>query len=523
MSKHVCTVLAAALAVLSLAVATQAPAESLEDLPRFKDFHVQRFSSTDRNGGNFDMVPLAPGETKVLAEMDGPGCITHIWTTHLYPVRGSLRKLVIRAWFDNAETPCVEAPLGDFFGLGHAAIYSYASEALQVGTYGGLNSFWKMPFAKHAKLTITNEGRHRCPAFYYYVDYRKYDKPQGDMACFHAVYHQAMPCKKGEPYTLLEATGRGHYVGCNLSIEQNEEGWWGEGDDRFYIDGESTPSLTGTGSEDYFSGAWCYMNEFAFPYLGMPFRARVTGDGTLDRYAPELKREQAPQWQWPSAWKKGDLWNVYRYHVADPIPFEKSLRMEIEHGADHNERQDSYSSVAYWYQSEPHAPQQPMAPVAERIPHYLRLQERAGGIYEAEDFVDVASSSQGEVTEADMNFWGKGAWSRNAILTWSAEAVGSTMTLPLSVAKTANYDLVLSAACTRRGASYRITLDGKPLRNRVELSQGSIFPFARQITLGPVRLEQGKHELGFELLARKEGGEAPELGLDAIRLLPRGK
>src|SRR5262249_23468336 len=152
--------------------------------------------------------------------------------------------------------PCVEAPLGDFFGLGHAQVYDYASQPLAVGTHCGLNCYWPMPFAKKARITVTNDGPQDCGAIYFQVDYRSFEKAPDDAGLhFFARYRQEFPAAKGKPYVLLESDGgAGHYVGCNMSIEQKDQSWWGEGDMRVYIDGEEKPIIAGTGSEDDFGG-----------------------------------------------------------------------------------------------------------------------------------------------------------------------------------------------------------------------------------------------------------------------------
>jgi D-arabinan exo alpha-(1,3)/(1,5)-arabinofuranosidase (non-reducing end) len=187
----------------------------------------------------------------------------------------------------------VETPIGDFFGLGLGDYHLYQSLPLAVGSDKALNSFFAMPFQKHARITVTNEGSPKTDAFYFNIDYRAYNKAlPGDLLYFHAQYRQAAPAhgwtnqwrsngdtivndKKnlnGEGnYAWLEATGRGHFVGVTMSVLQNQDGWWGEGDDMFFVDGESTPSINGTGSEDYFLGAWDFGGHaFSYGLFGAP-------------------------------------------------------------------------------------------------------------------------------------------------------------------------------------------------------------------------------------------------------------
>ena len=156
---------------------------------------------------------------------------------------------MLRIYFDDLPEPCVEAPLGDFFGLGHAQTYAYASQPLAVGTHSGLNSYWPMPFAAKARLVVANEGAQDCNALYFQIDYRTLDQPLPDGLHFFAAYRQAFPPLKEKPYQILQTDGgQGHFAGCNLSVEQQDEGWWGEGDVAMFIDGEAKPSIAGTGS-----------------------------------------------------------------------------------------------------------------------------------------------------------------------------------------------------------------------------------------------------------------------------------
>src|SRR5579871_1777792 len=346
---------------LTLPVCAQDPNAWLTDLPHAKDYVQHRASSYDRSGGNDDWRPIAPGETLTLMDENGPGMISHIWFTIGSDDERHLKALVLRMYWDGEATPSVETPIGDFFGLGLGDYYLYQSLPLWVGPDKALNSFFPMPFQKHARITVTNEGTGKTWAFFWNIDYRSYTKPlSADELYFHAQYRQAAPAHgfsnqwQGDPsvaakknlkgednYVWLEATGRGHFVGVTMSILQNQDDWWGEGDDMFFVDGESLPSINGTGSEDYFLGAWGFgENGFAYALAGAPVKNHgVAGSRT----------------------------SVYRFHLDSPIPFTKSIRATIEHGHA-NARSDSYYSVAYWYQTEPHAPFPALPSVQDRIP-----------------------------------------------------------------------------------------------------------------------------------------------------------
>jgi hypothetical protein len=341
-------------------------AQGLDSLARLAEPRVyvqKRVSSCDRSGGNADFRSIAPGETLTVLDEPGPGVITHVWFTLASDESYHLKKLVLRMYWDGEATPSVEAPLGDFFGLGLGDYFTYEALPLSAAPNHGLNSFFPMPFEKHARITVSNMGQQNVDAFYFNIDYQAYSKSlAADTLYFHAQYRQASPNKgltgewkdNGDPlvndkknlngernYVWLEATGRGHFVGVTMSVLQNQDYWWGEGDDMFFIDGAKEPSITGTGSEDYFLGA--------YDFGGKPFSYALYG-------APVVGEEKA-----------GSRSSVYRFHLDSPIPFTKSLKATIEHGHA-NTRSDNYFSVAYWYQTEPHAAFPELPSVEERLP-----------------------------------------------------------------------------------------------------------------------------------------------------------
>jgi hypothetical protein len=348
---------------LPLVVTAQNPFDWLATLPQAEEYVQHRASSYDRSGGNTDFRTIAPGAILTLLNESGPGLVTHFWFTVASDDPSHLKALVLRVYWDEEPRASVEAPLGDFFGLGLGEYFQYESWPLSVGSEKALNCFFPMPFRKHARMTVTNEGAIKTDAFYFNIDYRSYSEPlPADWLYFHAQYRQAAPNRgwtnhwksNGDPvveekknltgegnYVWLEAIGRGHFVGVTMSVLQNQDGWWGEGDDMFFIDGETTPLINGTGSEDYFLGAW--------DFGGHPFSYGMYG-------APVVGQEVA----------RGRS-SVYRFHLDSPIPFTKSLRATIEHGHA-NHRSDNYYSVAYWYQTEPHAAFPSLPPLEQRIP-----------------------------------------------------------------------------------------------------------------------------------------------------------
>ncbi len=348
---------------LAIPLSSQDPAGWLGALQQAKDYVQHRASSYDRTGANADFRGIAPGETLTLLDENGPGLISHVWVTIASDDPHHLKALVLRMYWDGEATPSVETPIGDFFGLGLGDYYLYQSLPLSVGSDKALNCFFPMPYQKHARITVTNEGAIKVDSFYFNIDYRAYSKPlPADLLYFHAQYRQATPAQgwtnrwqsngdqlvndkknvNGEGnYVWMEATGRGHFVGVTMSVLQNQDGWWGEGDDMFFVDGETTPSINGTGSEDYFLGAWDFGDHaFSYGLFGAPVKGQELAGGRS---------------------------SVYRFHLDSPIPFTKSLRATIEHGHA-NHRSDNYFSVAYWYQTEPHAAFPALPALEQRIP-----------------------------------------------------------------------------------------------------------------------------------------------------------
>jgi hypothetical protein len=276
------------------------------------------------------------------------------------------RKLVLRMYWDGEEDPSVEVPLGDFFGLGHGMTRNYTSAVLMMSPEDGksFNCYFPMPFASQARLEVENETE-SAVRVYFYVDYEEYDELNGDELRFHAQWNSERLTDGVDDtnisnedfsfggsnvtgdgnYVILDAVGAGHYVGCNLNIHNrrftDKWNWYGEGDDMIFIDGEPwPPSLHGTGMEDYFNTAWCPTQEICTPYHGI-----ILGGG--------------PNWS-------GKI-SMYRYHIEDPIMFNKSIRVTIEHGHN-NHRSDDYSSTAYWYQTEPHRSFRKLPCVQDRLP-----------------------------------------------------------------------------------------------------------------------------------------------------------
>jgi hypothetical protein len=302
-------------------------------------------------------VLLAPGETHTMASLSGAGMITRIHMTTLLPFNlYALRGLILRFYWDGEQHPSVECPFGDFFGAPFGTYQPYISAPMSL-TAGAFNCLWLMPYANGARLEITNEGSSTVDPLFYNITYQeRTEAPPSDLR-FHAHWRRENPTRKEVRYTILDAEGSGHYVGCHLNLQNRE--WWLrppvkeikfprgfglgmlEGWETIYRDGEGTPSVHGTGTEDYCNGAWYFLSKegrFSAPYHGC-----IVRDVPRGRVA------------------------AYRFDMSAPVPFSRSLRVEIGHGFS-NELTCDYSSTAYWYQTEPHRPFPALPPVALRQP-----------------------------------------------------------------------------------------------------------------------------------------------------------
>lgn len=312
---------------------------------------------------------IEPGETVVLAEMEGPGVIQHIWITVTDKTEADnyvLRDLVLRMYWDDEEVPSVESPLGDFFCCGFATGCVVNSLPIAVNPARGFNSYFPMPFRRKAKITIENQHQVTVPAFFYQVDYCLYDELPEETAYFHAQWRRQRLTTLGEDYVILDGVkGRGQYVGTYIALTTLERFWWGEGEVKFYIDGdEEYPTICGTGMEDYFGGAWSFAsqadgrtveNTYCTPFMGYPYYS------AQHNIHNDYFNDDAPPMR-----------GFYRWHIMDPIHFTEDLKVTVQQiGVCHKglfERQDDVASVAYWYQTEPHTEFAPLLRKEERWP-----------------------------------------------------------------------------------------------------------------------------------------------------------
>lgn len=344
-------------------IAPDKPKDGEYHLPEYacaQDYRSLKQSSFDPTGGNSDSWKIEAGGTKEVFSAVGPGVVTHIWFTISAVSRFHLKELVLRMYWDGQSKPSVEVPVGDFFGLNLGQYSLYQSAFLNCSPVHGLNSYFAMPFRKSARITVTNEGAQDVDDFYSNIDYQLVPALPERSLYFHAQYRQAVPNKPasaasggsklnlggGNNYVLLETHGYGHLMGVTLGVLQNSDRWMGEGDDMIFIDDESEPVIRGTGTEDYFCGAW----NFGGSEAAVPFANLYNGAHTIS-----------------GAEQEGGRYCLYRWHADNPVTFRRYLKHTIEHGHANN-RGDCFYSVAYWYQSKPYTEFPALPGKTERIP-----------------------------------------------------------------------------------------------------------------------------------------------------------
>ncbi len=495
--------------LLCLAASGQSPdslVSTLSDLPRLKTFTAHRSSSDNPFiGSNDDSKRIMPGETLVMADLRGPGVVSHIWLTVADNEYAWPRLVRLRIYYDGKKTPSVDVPLGDFFGVGHGYERQLDSLPIRDSSFGrARNSYWPMPFRKSCRITATDEGNRPVTMFYYHVDWQKHASLPPDIAYFHGYYRQERPAIAGKNYEFLSVRGRGHYVGTVLNVIQAAVGWFGEGDDLFYVDGAKHPQIAGTGTEDYFNDAWDLRVAFG-PWTGTPI---AEGE------------------------RVGARLGAYRWHVPDPVPFTKSLWAGIEHaGWTYNpdgsirsgfeERPDFFSSAAFWYQ----------AGVNEDLPEppfgEARLPLGNAKQIAVEDSLAEVTTTKGKASVQREVDWGRD------LLFFEAEGVGSRIDIPLDIPQTDRYEIVARIAQAPDYGDYYALLDGKPtnLDNRqaatseIPSSGSEVFHnylpeiyIAVDRPVGWLPLDRGRHTLSFVCAARDGRSSGYNLGINDVIL-----
>jgi hypothetical protein len=320
---------------------TGAPGQGAKAKPTEKD-------AASRLGEGWKVRPcitLPQNSLTNLAEIEGPGVIQHIWIT---VKEAAYRDCVLRFYWDGEKSPSIEVPLGDFFACGHGLRYKVNSLPIAVNPSGAFNSYWPMPFQKSCRITVENQRWEEIDGFFYQITYALGDIPE-NAAYFHAQWRRSLTERNYPEHLILDGIqGNGHYVGTFLAWTQLSNGWWGEGEIKFYLDGDADyPTICGTGTEDYFGGAWCFGDTYSTAFLGYPLWRKEPGE--------------VP--------KHG----LYRWHIMDPIRFEQRLKVTIQAlgwwpGIKYQPLTDDIASVGFWYQTEPHAKFPELPAIEERWP-----------------------------------------------------------------------------------------------------------------------------------------------------------
>lgn len=484
-------------------------AQSLDELAKPQDGRSMRATSTavDEQGryahSNADNSRVAPGATKVVLEAEGPGVITHMWFTFLGPERhpwapeGSAnhQEMVLRVFYDNRPRPDIEVPFGDFFANCFGKRVEVISVPVVVEDGDSYNCFWRMPFREAIRIEIVNQSARQINLLYYNIDWIRKESLPADTPYFYARYHQQYPVQSGEDYVVLETAGKGHYVGTVLAVRSRSPSWFGEGDEKIYIDGEETASIWGTGTEDYFLSAWG-LKTTSTPYFGTPY---------FD--------------QWGIV---GGHTSAYRWHLHDPIVFNTSIKFTLEHwgwistdenaeGKQHswNEREDDFASVAFWYQTGLPSEAAPIVHATERTLPNLDV------IVPAKPFVAPAHHGKGQCqVQSNLSFYPQGqlfyrptdpedAWVE---VQWTVQT-HEPRRLLLAVTRADDYGI------------YQAYLNGVKIGPPLDLYAPEVGEWeCHLLDFWP---EPGPYTLRLECIGKNDRSRGHYLGLESVRLRER--
>jgi hypothetical protein len=459
------------------------PLVSPAALPYLKNSKLIQISSYDTSGGNDDRIRIGPGKSAVILNAEGPGMIVRMWFAIESRDPYYLRHIVLRIYWDDESLPSVEAPIGDFFGCGFK-YKPFVSQFLGM-TSGGFVCYFPMPFERSARVEIANDTQQEVAGFLYQIEYQKFEAAlESDVAYFHAHWNRNIRTAYDSNYLILKSEGKGHLVGVNLNI-QSYDGTFKflEGDEMIYVDREKRPSVQGTGTDDYFAGGW-YFNEgeFSGPYSGLIYK-----NDSLGQIA------------------------AYRFHIMDPIPFRRNIRVTVEHGHGNQEVAD-YSSTAYWYQMEPHKPF-PAFPIAgQRIP--LRIVKPAR-MLEAEDLTFGLEGLKSTVM--DMSDHGP-EWSGNKQVVIGA-GNRSSFGLNIKDLLESEYDMELYYS---KGPEYG---NAEIFVNNVR--SGEISGFSPhlmpngKVTLTGLKTPTGSVSIRFRVTGKDTLSKGYSVAIDGISLVPR--
>ncbi|MGA2863239.1 MAG: glycoside hydrolase family 172 protein [Verrucomicrobiota bacterium] len=494
---------------------------SLEDLAQPKEGRSRRATSTFRAGpdgkydpkaepkgdydeaSNRDNRSVAPGATTVLLDEKGPGVITHIWLTFLGPEpqdwarQGSAnhQEMLLRMFWDGKPRPAVEAPVGDFFANAFGQRSEVISLPVIVEDGDAYNCFWQMPFRKSARVEIVNQSDKPISLLYFNIDWLQKKSLPRDTPYFYAQYRQEYPAQQGKDYLVLETQGRGHYVGTVLSVRTRSPGWFGEGDEKVYIDSEAKASIWGTGTEDYFLCAWG-LKKTSTLYFGVPYFDQwgIVGGHTC----------------------------AYRWHIHDPFVFQKGIKVTFEHfgwiapdenplhrSTSWNEREDDYSSVAFWYQSgaptfsarAPHARERQL-PSLERVTAFAR------------DFDDARHHGAGEAGKQQLDLY-----PGPQLLYQPAQVEGAWLEIPFEIKRKEPLRLLLNMTRSYDFGKYQAYLNGVKLGPVLDFYNDTIIN--QEFHLLDFWPDPGRYTLRLECVGKNHRSDGYFLGMESVRLRER--
>ncbi len=439
-------------------------------------------------------VTIGPGETAVVAELNGPRAITALRAKLDLPAAPDdisvLRELCLRITWDDDAQPAVWAPLGDFFGSA-PGWNKYRSLPLGMTDDGGY-ALWYMPFAKKARVELTNDGKEK-RAVTFRITHAPLTRPAKKLARFHAKWHRDAflpedPERRAIDWTMLKTQGCGRFLGVMLHVWNPRGGWWGEGDEKFFVDGEKFPSTIGTGSEDYFGYAWCCPELFENAFHNQP-----RNDGGNRRHVC-----------------------VNRWHITDNVPFHQSFEAAIEKYYK-NEKPTLYAAIVYWYQTAGQADDYAALPLAERTGWYVTPPNtRVAGALEGEE-MKILECTGGKTHPQDLTHFG-GAWSDQSHLWWIDGKPGNRLTLALPVKEDGKYKLIVQLTKARDYGIVQVLIDGQKIGGPFDLYNPQVVPTG-PLCLGAIELKKGDHRLTLEITGANEKAiKRHMVGLDYVKL-----
>ncbi|MCU0960189.1 MAG: DUF2961 domain-containing protein [Pirellulaceae bacterium] len=486
-----------------------AAAQTMDQLALPKAGRSMRSTSTaaDAQGrylhDNADNSCLAPGATRMVLDAQGPGVVTHLWFTFLGPERqrwatqGSAnhQEILLRVWYDDQPRPAIEVPFGEFFACCFGQRTEVISMPVVVEDGDSYNCFWRMPFRDSIRIEVVNQSTKSLNLLYYNIDWIKLDDWTDGTPYFYARYRQEYPVRSGRDYVILETQGKGHYVGTVLAVRTRSPSWFGEGDEKIYVDGEETASVWGTGTEDYFLSAWG-LKRAGTPYFGTP---------SFD--------------QWGIV---GGHTAAYRWHIQDPIVFQQSLKVTLEHwgwistdenaqGERHswNEREDDFASVAFWYQTGVPPAGDPVPDARARALPNLDLS------FPASPFAQAQHHGAGVARVQDnLSFYPQGQ-----LFYQPQEAEGAWVEIPFHVSRREPRRLLLKVTRAEDYGIYQAFLNGVRIGPPLDLYAPEVMPWeCHLLDFWP---EPGDYTLRLECVGKNPRSLGCYLGLESVALRER--